>query len=63
MAWTPSDFALKGNCPDFSDECDYSNKAIEAEVKSYLKDTYNADVEYVNVSYDIENIYELYAKE
>jgi len=37
LAWTPSDFCLKGNCPEFTDECDYSNKGIEEEVKTVLK--------------------------
>ena len=63
LAWTPSDFCLKGNCPDFSTACDYSNKSIEEEVIKHMKEKFEAEVEYVNVSYDIENIYELMAKE
>jgi len=63
MAWTPSDFALYGHSPDFSTSCDYTNKSIEAEVIEHMREKHDAEVEYVNVSYDIENIYELFAKE
>jgi len=64
MAWTPSDFALVGYIPGFSRDCNYSKDSIEKEVTQYMSEKFNIiDIEYVSVAYDIENIYELLAKE
>jgi len=64
MAWTPSDFALLGYCPGFSEKCDYSVKSITKEVREYMRVRFDIDeIEYVNVAYDIANIYELFAQE
>jgi hypothetical protein len=61
LAFTPSDFCLVGYCSEFSDSCNYSIKGIEDEIKTYFKDDYDIhDIEYVNVAYDIEDIFELH---
>lgn len=55
-AITPSDFGLIGNCPEFSDECDFSKEQIFNEVKEHFKSAYDVDdIEYVNVANDISN--------
>lgn len=65
LSYTPSDFAVIGDCPAFSVDNDYSLEAITKEVEEYLAE-YVPDasgVEYVNVAYDIEDIFELLSKE
>ena len=60
LAFTPSDFGVLGYCPEFSEDCDYTIEGIEAEIKEHFKEKYDIDdVEYVNVAYDIENIFDL----
>lgn len=64
LSFTPSDFGIIGLCPEFSDDCDYSIQGITDEVKAYFKEKYGIDdLEYVNVSYDIENIFDLLDQE
>lgn len=64
LSYTPSDFCLVGECAEFSDECNYSIKSIESEVRAGIKDRFQIDeIEYVNVAYDIEDIFELLSKE
>ena len=64
MAWTPSDFALLGHCPGFNEDCDYSVGSITEQIKKHMRVKHGImEIEYVNVAYDIENIYELFAKE
>jgi hypothetical protein len=61
LSFTPSDFGVIGYCPEFSEDCDYSIDGITEEIKSYFKENYDVDdVEYVNVAYDIENIFDLH---
>lgn len=61
LSFTPSDFGVIVHAPEFSENCDYSQQSIEEEIKSYMKENYEIDdVEYVNVAYDIANIFELY---
>lgn len=64
LSFTPSDFCVQGYCPEFSEDCDYSIQGITDEVKSYYKENYEIDdIEYVNVAYDIENIFDLHDQE
>jgi len=61
LSFTPSDFCVIGFCPEFSEECDYSIAGIKEEIVKLFKEKYEIDdVEYVNVAYDIENIFELH---
>lgn len=61
LSFTPSDFGVIVDAPEFSEECDYTQQSIEGEIKNFLKDTHEIEeVEYVNVAYDIANIFELY---
>lgn len=63
LANTPSDFTLLGYCPNFSAKCNYTKVSIEEEVKEYLKSFYGIeDIEYVNVVYDIHDVYEITEK-
>lgn len=63
LATTPADFALLGHCKKFSADCDYSKQKVEAEIQSYLKDKYDLEeIEYVNVAWDIGEIYEVAAE-
>ena len=64
LAFTPSDFAVLGHCADFSDDCDYSIQGIQEEVQRFYKKKFGIDeIEYVNVAYDIENIFDLHDQE
>lgn len=61
LSFTPSDFCVIGFCPEFSEECDYSIQGIRDEIERVFKEKYEIDgVEYVNVAYDIENVFELH---
>jgi len=61
LSFTPSDFCVVGNCAEFSEDCDYSIEGITTEIKAFFNDKYGVeDVEYVNVAYDIENIFDLH---
>lgn len=64
LSYTPSDFCVVGNCPEFSEGCDYTIKGIEEEVRQVFKEKYEIeDIQYVNVAYDIEDIFELLDQE
>lgn len=58
LAITPSDFALLGYCREFSSSCDYTKASIEQEIKDHFRDEYAIeDIEYVNICYDIHDVY------
>ena len=64
LSYTPSDFCVVGLCPEFSDNCDYTIKGIEEEVRQVFKSEYGIDdIQYVNVAYDIEDIFDLLDQE
>lgn len=60
---TPSDFCVIGYCEDFSRDCDYTQNEIEREIKDYFSEYEITDVQYVNVSYNVKELYELYEVE
>ena len=61
---TPSDFCVMGQCPEFSRDCDYSSKQIEAQIKRYMYEKYEIDdIVYVNVAYDVNKLYDFYTQE
>lgn len=43
LSFTPSDFCLVGECSEFSDECNYSIKSIESEIRAGIKDRFDID--------------------
>ena len=60
LANTPSDFTLMGYCPYFSENCNYSKVSIEREIKEWLNDEFQInEIEYVNVAYDIHDMYQI----
>ena len=64
MTSTPSDFCIMGQCEEFSRDCNYSQEQIEQEIKSYFYEKYEInDIEYVNVSYNVQALYGLYEEE
>lgn len=62
-AYTPSDFCVMGHCKTFKDDCQYTKESIEEHVRANFQKKYQIDdIEYVNVSYRIDNIYALLDK-
>ena len=61
LSFTPSDFCVIGFCSEFSEDYDYSIEGITNEVREHFQSKFGLDdIEYVNVAYDIENIFELH---
>ena len=65
LYYTPSDFAVIADMPAFSVDCDYSVESIQKDIEEWLGRDHPevSGVEYVNVAYDIENIFELLNEE